>query len=121
VLDEQCVRCHSPQSTDAKASRLDLTPARAYDSLLAFADKDLEKLVYERDRSIAGNCPARKSKLLALLTAQGGHEGVRLDADSLRRLTTWMDTYAQRLGHFSPEQEVKLREFREKLAPLLAE
>ena len=121
VLDRQCVRCHSPTSTEAKASKLDLTPARSYDSLLTFGGKNLHNLVVERDRSIAGNCPARNSKLRALLTAEHGHEGVKLDDQSLRRLETWMDTYGQRLGHFSAEQATKLREFREKLKPMLDE
>jgi hypothetical protein len=121
VLDRQCVRCHSPASKEAKASRLDLTPARSYDSLLTFGGKNLHNLVAERDRSLAGNCPARNSKLLALLTAPQGHEGVKLDDQSLRRLATWMDTYGQRSGHFSAQQEAKLREFHSKLKPMLEE
>ena len=31
-----------------------------------------------------------------------------------------MDLYAQRQGHYSPEQEAALRELRVKLAPMLA-
>jgi len=121
VLDRQCVRCHRPASREAKASKLDLTPAKSYDSLLTFGGQNLRGLVVERDRSVAGNCPARNSKLLALLTAEHGHEGVKLDKDSLRRLETWMDAYAQRLGCFSAKQEAQLREFREKLKPMLEE
>ena len=55
------------------------------------------------------------------MTAENGHEGLKLDDQGLRRLATWMDTYAQRSGHFSPQQEAKLREFRKKLQPLLEE
>ena len=106
---------------DKKAARFDLSPAKAYDSLLNYGGKDLEKLVFERDRSFAGDCPSRKSKLMALLRADGGHEGVHLDADALRRLCVWMDTYAQRLGAFSPDQERRLEELRRACTDLLTD
>jgi hypothetical protein len=121
VLDKQCVSCHSPQSKDAKAARFDLSPAKAYDALLNYGGKDLERLVFERDRSFVGDCPSRKSKLMALLRAEGGHEGVALDADGLRRLCVWMDTYAQRQGHFNAAQEAQLRELRGQLKSMLEE
>ena len=60
-------------------------------------------------------------KLLAVLTSEDGHQGVRLGPDSMNRLVTWMDTYAQRLGSFSERQEEQLRELRRKMAHLLAE
>ncbi len=47
--------------------------------------------------------------------------GVRLDAESLGRLVIWMDLYAQRLGHFSDQQEKQLADLRRDLAPMLAE
>jgi hypothetical protein len=121
VLDKHCVSCHSPQSKDAKAARFDLSPAKAYDALLNYGGKDLERLVFERDRSFVGDCPSRKSKLMALLRAEGGHEGVALDADGLRRLCVWMDTYAQRQGHFNAAQEAQLRELRGQLKSMLEE
>jgi hypothetical protein len=120
VLDRQCVSCHRPGSGNEKGSRLDLTAAKAYDSLLSFGGKDLRQLAFEKDRSIVGDCPARKSKLMALLRDPKGHEGVRLDADSLARLAAWMDLYAQRQGHFSDKQEQELTRLREQMAPLLA-
>ena len=119
VLDQHCVVCHHPGSDNAQAARYDLTAARSYDNLLNYADKDLSKLAFERDRSTVNDLPARQSKLLALLRAEKGHEGVRLDADSLNRLIVWMDLYAQRLGHYSDQQEEQLRELRRKLATLL--
>jgi hypothetical protein len=67
-----------------------------------------------------GDCPASNSKLLAMLTDGEGHEGVRLDPDSFQRMATWMDVYAQRLGHFSDEQEEELRELRRKMSRMLA-
>jgi hypothetical protein len=121
VLDNLCVRCHGPDSPNPEAAGLDLTAANSYKNLLLFADKDLENLAFEKDNSVIGQCPARKSRLLAMLTNGQGHEGVRLDADSFNRLVTWMDLYAQRQGSFSAEQEEDLREFRRQVASLLAE
>jgi cytochrome c553 len=140
VLDKHCVSCHSPaakaqqpHATDlaadsaikaeraAKAAKFDLSPAHSYKNLLAYGDNDLRKLAYEKDRSVPGQCPASQSKLLALLTGDGGHEGLHLDADSRYRLAVWMDTYAQVLGSFSKQQEDELRQFKQKLAGMLAE
>lgn len=120
VMEKHCVKCHRPGSEDAKAAAFDLTAAKSYDSLLGYAGKDLEKLAFEKDRSMPGEMPARKSKLMALLTAPNGHEGVKLDADSLDRLSTWMDTYAHRQGHFSDEQEKHLRELRRQWEGMLS-
>ncbi len=121
MLDRHCTQCHGPQSEDAAAARFDLTAAVSYRNLLNFGDQDLHKLVFERDRSVVGECPAAQSKLLALLTAEDGHEGVRLGDEELRRLIVWMDTYGHLQGAFSPEQEEELRALRRTLAPMLAE
>jgi hypothetical protein len=120
VLDKHCVECHSPKGEDAEAAALDLTAAKSYDSLITFGGEDLKTLAFEKDRSIVGDCPARKSKLLALLTEGDGHEGVELDGESYDRLVTWMDTYAHRQGHFSDEQEECLRELRRSWADMIA-
>jgi hypothetical protein len=119
VLDRQCVECHRPDAKDALAAKLDLTPTKAYGALLAFADGDLKQHAFERDRSYPGQGTAANSKLWKLLTTPGGHEGVKLDPDSTGRLLTWLDTYAQRSGHYSEEQEEKLAAFRRECAPLL--
>ncbi|MGO8752032.1 MAG: discoidin domain-containing protein [Thermoguttaceae bacterium] len=119
VLDRSCVSCHDPKSTRAKAARLDLTPAKSYQSLLTFGGEDLKKLAFERDRSVPGRCTAMKSKLYALLSDEKGHEGIHLDADGLDRLTLWMDVYAQRSGSFSEPQEQELRKLRQRWAHLL--
>ncbi len=70
VLDRHCVSCHKPGVENAAAAAFDLTPAAAYKKLLEYADGDLRKLAFERDRSIAGQMPARNSKLYRLLTAE---------------------------------------------------
>jgi len=119
VLDKHCVRCHRPKSDEEHASDFDLTPAKSYQNLMSFGGKDLEQLSFERPKSIVGDCPARKSKLLAMLCKDKGHYDVRLDGDSYDRLVTWMDTYSHILGSFSDEQERQLRQFRESLADML--
>ncbi|MGD0093686.1 MAG: discoidin domain-containing protein [Planctomycetota bacterium] len=117
VLDQHCVSCHKPGGENAKAAALDLSPAKSYGNLLSFAGKDLHKLAFEKDRSIAGECPARKCKLLAVI-ADKAHESVKLDPESFDRLVTWMDVYAQLRGHYSDKQEQELVELRQKLAGL---
>jgi len=120
VLDKHCISCHRSGAKDPKAARYDLTGARSYANLLAYGGGDLRKLAFEKDVSIVGDCPARKSKLLAMLTQPEGHEGVRLDADSRYRLAVWMDTYAYRQGAFSSGQEDQLRQLKRAMAHLLA-
>ncbi len=121
VLDRHCVECHRPGSQDAQAAKLDLSPGAAYQALLTFGGGDLKQRAFERDRSIPNQAVAATSKLWDLLSQSGGHQGTKLDADSLERLATWMDTYAQFQGHFSPEQEQELLAFRETLKPLLSQ
>lgn len=108
VLDESCVACHRPDGGDPVAARFDLTEANAYLNLITFAEKDLEQLAFEKDESVVGDCPARKSKLTALLANDPVHQDVNLDEDALDRLVTWMDTYAHSQGFFSAEQETEL-------------
>ena len=88
---------------------------------LAYADNDLKNLVFEQDASVVGHCPARKSKLLSILTEKDGHEGVDLDNESFERLVTWIDTYAQRQGAFSERQEQELLEFRKEITAMLTD
>ena len=91
-----------------------ITPA----SSLHLPLEGLKKHAFERDRSLVGEGTAASSRLWKLLKQPGGHGEARLDADSLNRLATWMDTYAQRVGHFSDEQEKQLAAFRASLAGL---
>jgi hypothetical protein len=121
VLDRSCTSCHAPGSSNAKGAKFDLTAAASYGNLLNFAGGNLKNLAFERDRSAPGQCTARQSKLWSLLTDPKLHEGVRLDADSLRRLATWMDVYAHRVGHFSVKQEEELKQLRTRSAPMLIE
>jgi len=122
VLDRHCVSCHSPGSQDVKAAKYDLTPAKSYELLIAYGKPSLRDQVWEgyrRGYSIDGEGPARRSALLAYLHADPVHTKVELTGDSLARVVTWMDTYAQRLGAFSDAQEQGLRELRLSMARLL--
>ena len=118
VLDRQCISCHRHDSADALAAKLDLSATNAWQALMKFGGDDLKKRAFERDRSLPGDGTAANSKLWQLLAA--GHHGVPLNADDRARLLTWMDTYAQRSGHYSSEQEQHLLEFRARLANQLS-
>jgi hypothetical protein len=122
VLERHCTVCHRPEAAGPRAAKLDLTPGRSYESLVAYGSpslRDQVKAAYRLGRSVAGGGGARASQLLALLDA--GHEGVKLDADSFERIVTWLDTYGQRFGSFSEAQEEELRGLRLKLAGRVVE
>lgn len=118
VLDKVCVECHTANGPE-KARGFLLTADTSYDNLIAYGGMDLHHLAYEKARSEVGDSPARNSKLLATLAGGVGHEDLKLDAESMERLATWMDTYAQRLGSFSDDQEEELRMLKRDLAMLL--
>jgi hypothetical protein len=120
VLDRRCGQCHQPGSKTPPAAAFDLQQG-AYDRLVAWGRPSLADRVrqgYAAGRSVPGNCEAQQSPLLAMLRA--GHHDAKLDADDLARLATWMDTYAQRQGAFSEDQEARLVKLRQDSAELLA-
>jgi catechol 2,3-dioxygenase-like lactoylglutathione lyase family enzyme len=124
VLERHCVRCHNPKSDDPRSARFDLTAAKAYGSLTGYGKPSLAEHALARNRqgfSVEGAGAAATSPLLARLTDPKGHYDLKLDAEGLERLLTWMDTYAQRLGSFSEEQERELLELRRRHADLLIE
>jgi len=118
VLDARCVRCHQPSAEDAVAARFDLTASQAWHTLLGYADDDLSKLVFERDASIAGDNPARRSRLLHYLANDPLHRQLEVSDEEVQRLAVWMDTYGQTQGAFSSEQEEQLRALRERFHDL---
>lgn len=67
----------------------------------------------------SGPCAAQVSPLVKLL--KKGHYEVKLSADDWDRLITWIDTYGQRRGAFSPSQENDPRELRRRMASMLDE
>lgn len=124
VLDRQCVNCHNAAATNAVAAKFDLTPAQAYQTLVAYGKPSVQDQVWAAYRcgySVPGDGIAQRSSLIALLDAPQGHYNAHLDADARERLLTWLDTYAQRLGHFSDEQERDLIELRRASTGLLIE
>ncbi|MBL9138109.1 MAG: discoidin domain-containing protein [Verrucomicrobiales bacterium] len=122
VVEARCVSCHQPGAKDEQAAKFDLTRDRAYDALVGFGKPSLRDQVwtaYRRGSSIAGDGIATRSALLALLEGPEGHAGVRLTRDEYDRIVTWMDTYAQRLGHFDDAQESELLQLRQAWAEFL--
>jgi hydrazine synthase alpha subunit-like protein len=124
VLNAKCVGCHNPKGRNEHAAKFNLTAEAAYDSLVKYGKPSLHDHIWERYRkgsSTQGACTAKRSALLAKLTdPKGDHKG-RIDADAMERFITWMDTYAQRLGSFSDEQERDLLEFRDRSRDVLIE
>lgn len=124
MLDRECVSCHQAKSTDVKAARLDLTPAHAYDALVRYGKPSLYDQImtgYRLGISIEGEGPARHSAVLDKIQDARVHPGLQLKAESLERLAVWMDTYAQKLGAFSSDQERRLEALRAACVDLLIE
>ena len=88
---------------------------------LAGSNGPLEGRVLMQDVARGLDGTAANSRLWKMLSQPEGHAGVALDVDSISRLLTWMDTYAQRSGHYSAEQETQITAFRRACAPLLRE
>ncbi|MFW6169757.1 MAG: discoidin domain-containing protein [Planctomycetota bacterium] len=121
LLDRKCLECHQPSADDPVAAKTDLSSQKAWHTLLAYADNDLSDLVFERDRSIPGETPARQSRLLEYLRSDPLHSEIELTDEDLRRLAVWMDTYGHAQGAFSASQEEELREFRKQFEYLFEE
>ncbi|NQV31284.1 MAG: discoidin domain-containing protein [Phycisphaeraceae bacterium] len=117
LWDRACVECHSAQGDDPKAVALDLDAEASFDTLLDFANKDLRDLVFEKDRSIAGQGPALDSLFMKFLDSDKKH-ATYLTPDERYRLALWMDTYALKQGYFSDAQKQQLVAFREQLQML---
>ncbi len=121
VLERQCVRCHRP-GAEGEGAKTDLTAALSYQTLVSYGGPEsVRQHVLDRwnaRRSAAGAGAASTSPLLQLL--RRGHYEVALTPNEMERLVTWLDTYGQQRGSYSPEQEERLRQLRERLKPLLA-
>jgi len=119
VLDRRCASCHHAAAENAVAAQVDLSAAKAWETLIGYAGGDLSALVFERDVSIPGDNPARRSKLLSYLRDDPAHRDIGLTRDDIQRLAAWMDTYGQTQGAFSAEQEKLLEAFRDEMRELL--
>jgi len=116
VMEKHCVGCHKPE---ADGSEFDLTTAKSYDSLVNYGEPSLKTHVMTRYRqgfSTAGACAAKMNPLIKLIDQ--GHYEVKLATDDWNRLITWMDTYGQRRGSFSEDQEKRLHDLRQKTVML---
>jgi hypothetical protein len=122
VLDAKCVKCHNPKSTDEKGRKFNLTGPKAYASLCGYGKPSLKKMVpadYLKGTSTEGKCMAANSAVMAMLCGPKAHYKVKLTAEDRRRLIVWMDSYAQRAGSFSDDQELRLTELRRRYAGIL--
>ena len=118
VLERRCVECHKP---DGECATFVLTAEGSYDSLVSYGNPNLRTHVvtrFRQGRSTVGGCAAAANPILKLL--ERGHYDVRLGPAEKDRLVTWMDTYAQRLGSFSKEQEDQLIRLRQRMAGIMA-
>jgi hypothetical protein len=123
MLDVKCVRCHNPESEYKRGAEFDLKPEHAWESLCNYGKPSLAENVrgaYALGHSVEGTGAAITSPLLALLTAPEKHYGVELTPEDIERLTVWLDTYGQRLGAFSDDQERNLEELKAHSADMLA-
>ncbi len=124
VLDQHCVRCHSPAQCGGQLD-LSATPhegfTRSYWSLCG--DRDFWGVGTSLENAAAAWVPrfgarnqiqvtppggqfgARGSRLLKLL--QAGHYDVELTADDVRRLATWIDCNAIFYGVYDPDQQAR--------------
>ena len=119
VMEKHCTECHQPGTEGAE---FDLTTSKSYDALVNYGAWNLKTHVRTRHRqgySVTGGCAARMSPLVQLL--EQGHYDVKLGGEEWDRLITWMDTYAQRLGSFSQDQEQQLRQLRQEWASMLGQ
>ena len=83
--------------------------------------QDQVQLGYHQGFSKPGEGLAASSALLALLSSPEGHYQFKLDPSARERFTVWMDTYAQRFGSFSADQERRLEDLRRACADLLTD
>ncbi|MDP6526406.1 MAG: discoidin domain-containing protein [Kiritimatiellia bacterium] len=135
VLDRHCVKCHDGKPGEDK-SKLNLANAAAsYKALTRYGKVSLHNMNREQLRiHIPETRPyeymAKRSSLLEFL--KKGHPSssedydatgkeVKLTDEDMERLLTWMDTYAQLLGHFSDEQEQRLTAMRKRHANIIIE
>ena len=124
VLDRHCAECHRPGAANPMAAKINLAPMAAYETLVGFGKPSLRESVkraYTEGRSRPGVASARDSALLACLRQHPDHRNLKLDSESIERLVTWMDTYAQQFGAFDATQEQQLVELRRRVTSLLSE
>lgn len=127
VVQRRCMSCHNARATNEHAARYDLTGGKAYAALYDYQRWQKPSLRYwvthryRQGYSSEGQCLAATSAVLEKVAGTYDHHGVRLEGEDLERFVVWMDTYAQRLGSFSDDQERRLVELRKRHRDLLNE
>ena len=117
VLDNHCVRCHSgakPAGPTGTAIVLTGEPAGRYTTSYNTLIERVSYSAWGRGDFPDGNSEplaqpgffgAKGSPLIKMLLA--GHHDVKLGADELDRLVTWIDANALFYGTFFPEEQAK--------------
>jgi hypothetical protein len=119
VLDRHCVECHKP-GTDGQ--QWDLTPGRSYETLVSYGAPSLRDHVmarYNEGRSTPGACAAARNPMVQLI--KQNHYDVALATEDWQCLFTWLDTYGQKQGSFSEDQDNRLVQLRSRMKTLLSE
>ena len=88
-----------------------LAPLVSYSEWKSTPQSNAEPLTYP-DRF-----GARASKLMSLLL--GGHEGVKLSAEEIEILATWMDANALFYGTFDPSDQLRQQQGKRIAGPAL--
>jgi mono/diheme cytochrome c family protein len=115
VLERHCVRCHNREKSDGDVILTGEPEGRYTVSYNALAPRvpysawggrrgDF-RTVNSEPMTAPDFFGARGSPLMKLLL--DGHEGVKLPADDVRRLATWMDANALFYGTFDPEDQAR--------------
>ena len=122
VLNRYCTSCHGEDKL--LAGKLNLREPAAYESLVSFGKpslRDCVKKSYYTGSSTEAQGGALTSALWAYLRTDERHRAIALDSPSRQRLVTWLDTYGQRLGAFSDDQEKRLLALRRDLPGVFTE
>ena len=116
VLDKHCVRCHSgpePKKGIVLTGKPEGAFSRSYNALAprvswsAWGRPGDFRKTNSEPLSRPGFFGARGSKLMQMLLK--GHNDVKLSADEVERLVTWMDANALFYGTFDPADQERQR------------
>ncbi len=111
LLDKHCVSCHRGAEAEGgivltgdpagnfSASYNALAPLVSYSEWKSTPQANSEPL------TLPDRFGARASRLMTLIDE--GHEGVKLSADEIERLATWMDANALFYGTFDPSDQAR--------------
>ena len=109
------------------AAKFDLTEEKSYESLTLYPTSGGQNLfrhlqaITAKGKSTPNAGAAQTSLVLEKLRTAPQHSDLDLSRDDMARLTLWMDVYAQKLGHFSDEQEQEIIDLRDRYRDLIVE